>query len=118
MEIDLEQIRAAALASVAHGENIGESSWYDVSEYTGNMLMAQPDAEFSAIASSAVVLTLIERLERAEADARRLDSGVIMTSERDDFSEEYKRERRGLDLRAMIDEAVEAAKRDAQREAG
>ncbi|UCF25210.1 MAG: hypothetical protein JSV72_07340 [Ralstonia sp.] len=52
-----------------------------------------------------------ERLERAEADIRRLDSGVIMTSERNDFGEEYKCERRGLDLRAMIDEAMEAGKR-------
>jgi hypothetical protein len=34
-----------------------------------------------------------------------------MTSERNDFGEEYKCERRGLDLRAMIDEAMEAGKR-------
>lgn len=63
--------------------------------------------------SPETVVSLIERLERAEADIRRLDSGVIMTDERDDFGEEYKCERRGLDLRAMIDEAIEAGRKDA-----
>jgi hypothetical protein len=47
-------------------------------------------------------------------DKARLDSGVIMTSERDDIGEEYTCERRGLDLRAMIDAAMEAQERDKQ----
>lgn len=54
---------------------------------------------------------LLARLELAEADVRRLNSGVIMTNERDEFGEEYKCERRGLNLRAMIDEAIEAGQR-------
>lgn len=39
-------------------------------------------------------------------DAERLDSGCIMTHERDEFGEEYRCERRGLDLRTLIDEAI------------
>jgi hypothetical protein len=47
-------------------------------------------------------------------DRARLDSGVIMTSERDEFGEEYTCERRGLGLRAMIDAAMQAQERDKQ----
>lgn len=67
MELNLEQIKAAAMAAIARGEQIGESTWYSVSEYTGNMLMGQADAEYSALADPAAVLALIEEVERLSA---------------------------------------------------
>jgi hypothetical protein len=45
-------------------------------------------------------------------DTLRLDSGRIMTDERDEFGEEYQCDRRGIDLRAAIDAAMEEAKKD------
>ncbi|MBR8141169.1 hypothetical protein KDW46_02190 [Burkholderia vietnamiensis] len=45
-------------------------------------------------------------LEAAAADKRRLDSGCILTHERDEFGQEYECERRGLDLRERIDAAL------------
>ncbi|WP_025371774.1 hypothetical protein [Advenella mimigardefordensis] len=39
-------------------------------------------------------------------DKERLDSGCIITQERDDFGDEHSCERRGLDLRAAIDAAI------------
>ncbi len=74
------------------------------------------DAEMEESATGAYVsyedyAALLARLELAEADVRRLDSGVIMTSERDEFGEDYTCERRGLNLRAMIDEAILAGQR-------
>lgn len=47
-----------------------------------------------------------DELEALRRDAARLDSGCIMTHERDEFGMEYKCERRGVDLRAAIDEAM------------
>jgi hypothetical protein len=47
-------------------------------------------------------------VKAARADKARLDSGCIMTNERDEFGDEYKCERRGNDLRKMIDEAITA----------
>ncbi|WP_227461636.1 hypothetical protein [Cupriavidus pauculus] len=61
--------------------------------------------------AEARVRELEGQLAAAQADVARLDSGVIMTRERDDFGEEYNCERRGLNLRAMIDAAIEAGTR-------
>ena len=47
-------------------------------------------------------------VEALRKDKERLDSGCIMTHERDDFGLAYKSERRGLDLRAAIDDAIHA----------
>lgn len=45
-------------------------------------------------------------------DKARLDSGCIVTWDRDEFGEEYETERRGLDLRKRIDAAMEKGGRD------
>ncbi|MCY1314363.1 hypothetical protein D9M70_649910 [compost metagenome] len=47
-------------------------------------------------------------IEALRKDKDRLDSGCIMTHERDEFGQAYKSERRGLDLRAAIDDAIHA----------
>lgn len=52
-----------------------------------------------------VALALIAEVRAMREDKARLDSGCIVTHERDEFGEEYRCERRGNDLRAMIDEA-------------
>lgn len=48
------------------------------------------------------------RAENAELrkDKARLDSGMIMTPERDEFGETFLCERRGMDLREAIDAAM------------
>lgn len=61
--------------------------------------------------ADARVRELEGQLAAAQADVARLDSGVIMTQERDDFGDTYNCERRGLNLRAMIDAAIEAGQR-------
>lgn len=48
-----------------------------------------------------------EQVQAWKKDAERLDSGCIVTNERNDFGEEYTCERRGLNLRAAIDAAME-----------
>lgn len=72
-----------------------------------------------AMASStdlSCVLSVINSLAVVDAgllaDKARLDSGVIVTSESNEFGETYKCERRGNDLRAMIDEGMRLAARD------
>lgn len=52
-----------------------------------------------------VALALIAEVRALREDKARLDSGCIVTHERDEFGEEYRCERRGNDLRAMIDAA-------------
>lgn len=52
-----------------------------------------------------VALALIAEVRALREDKARLDSGCIVTYERDEFGEEYRCERRGNDLRAMIDAA-------------
>lgn len=66
------------------------------------------EGEFIAAASPDAILSLIAEVRALREDKARLDSGAIMTVERDEFGEEYRCERRGNDLRAMID----AARRD------
>lgn len=46
-------------------------------------------------------------LESAKQDSKRLDSGMIMIAGRDEFGEPTRTHARGLNLRQMIDEAVE-----------
>jgi len=46
------------------------------------------------------------RIAELEQDKARLDSGCIMTNERDEFGHEYQCERRGLNLRERIDAAL------------
>lgn len=52
-----------------------------------------------------VALALIAEVRALQEDKARLDSGCIVTHERDEFGEEYRCERRGNDLRTMIDAA-------------
>lgn len=82
---------------------------------------AEPGGKERIAAARERVRSLLASPGKAEAerdallkDKARLDSGVIMTSERDEFGEEYTCERRGLDLRAMIDAAMQAQERDKQ----
>lgn len=66
---------------------------------------AQANAAFSAAADRDTMLALIAEVRALREDKARLDSGCIVTHERDEFGEEYRCERRGNDLRAMIDAA-------------
>lgn len=63
------------------------------------------EAYFRAV-SPAKMLALIAEVRELRKDKARLDSGVIMTHERDEFGDEYTCERHGNDLRAMIDAAL------------
>ncbi|PIA74284.1 hypothetical protein CDR19_04260 [Ectopseudomonas toyotomiensis] len=49
---------------------------------------------------------------RLQLDKARLDSGCIVTNDRNEFGESYKTERRGMNLRASIDEAMAMHARD------
>ncbi|WP_425054743.1 hypothetical protein [Pseudomonas abyssi] len=54
-------------------------------------------------------------LEAASAaDKARLDSGCIMTNERDEFGHEYQCQRRGLNLRERIDAALAQQGKEAE----
>lgn len=64
-------------------------------------------ASYYAACNRTTILALLQHMRELKADKARLDSGMIMTRERDGSGREYKCHRRGLDLRAMIDEAVE-----------
>lgn len=46
-------------------------------------------------------------LESAKQDSKRLDSGMIIIAGRDEFGETTRTHARGLNLRQLIDEAVE-----------
>ncbi|MFM0324807.1 hypothetical protein [Caballeronia glebae] len=59
--------------------------------------MPDPSAELAA---------LRERIAGMEKDAQRLDSGCIVTTDYDEFGDQYMTERRGYDLRAAIDAAI------------
>jgi hypothetical protein len=50
--------------------------------------------------------SLRAEVEALRADKARLDSGMIMTWDRDQFGETHQTERRGMSLRAAIDEAI------------
>lgn len=52
---------------------------------------------------------LAAEVEALRADAERLDSGCILTQERDEFGEPYQRITTGIDLRAAIDAAKASA---------
>jgi hypothetical protein len=59
--------------------------------------------------------TLRQFIENAAADIARLDSGCIMTHDQDEWTDEIIGcERRGMNLRAAIDEALAAASRTPQ----
>jgi len=64
------------------------------------------------VVPAATVRALVGEVRALRKDKERLDSGCIMTSERDEFGESYKCERRGNDLRKMIDEAMAAVARE------
>lgn len=61
------------------------------------------------------IADLEKERDALKADAERLDSGCIVTHERDEFGAEYECERRGVDLRARIDAAMEINKRQSER---
>ncbi|WP_322979143.1 hypothetical protein [Pseudomonas sp. C11] len=46
------------------------------------------------------------QLEQLQQDKARLDSGCIITDDRDEFGESYRTEHCGMDLRTRIDEAM------------
>ncbi|MCK2122168.1 hypothetical protein [Pseudomonas sp. PNPG3] len=63
-------------------------------------------------AHDATVAVLRAQIADLTADKQRLDSGRIVTQERDEFGQPYNCERRGVDLRAAIDEAIALALKD------
>lgn len=99
MTLDLDRLEAAAnrmkgarsaaregAVSIIRALNAAKQEYDDASE---------PD----------ILLALIAEVRALREDKARLDSGAIVTYERDEFGEEYRCERRGNDLRAMIDAA-------------
>lgn len=50
--------------------------------------------------------SLRAEVKTLRADKARLDSGMIMTFDRDEFGETHQTERHGMNLRAAIDEAI------------
>lgn len=56
--------------------------------------------------SLAAIAALQAEVTALKADKARLDSGMIMTWDRDDFGEMHQTERHGMNLRAAIDEAI------------
>lgn len=63
-------------------------------------------------AHDATVAVLRAQIAELTKDKQRLDSGRIVTLQRDEFGHSYKCERRGLNLRAAIDEAMALALKD------
>lgn len=55
---------------------------------------------------SAEIARLTAELEEARKDVDQLNSGVIVTQDRDEFGEQYNCLRTGIDLRAAIDAAI------------
>lgn len=98
MTLDLDQLEAAAnrMKSARSAAREGAVSIRALNaarqEYDG---ASEPD----------ILLALIAEVRALREDKARLDSGCIVTHERDEFGEEYRCERRGNDLRAMIDAA-------------
>lgn len=66
-------------------------------------------------AYEARIAELEKERDALKVDGERLDSGCIVTHERDEFGAEYECERRGVDLRARIDAAMEINKRQNER---
>ena len=64
-------------------------------------------------AHDATVAMLRAQIADLTKDKQRLDSGRIVTLERDEFGHSYTCERRGLNLRAAIDDAMARALKDA-----
>ncbi|MFI8608527.1 hypothetical protein ACIGFL_09405 [Pseudomonas sp. NPDC077649] len=52
------------------------------------------------------------QVEQLLQDKARLDSGCIVTNDRDEFGRDYQTERRGVNLRASIDDAMARRARD------
>lgn len=52
------------------------------------------------------------QVEQLQQDKARLDSGCIVTNDRNEFGESYQTERRGMNLRASIDDAIARHARD------
>ncbi|MFY1021160.1 hypothetical protein [Ectopseudomonas khazarica] len=52
------------------------------------------------------------QVEQLLQDKARLDSGCIVTNDRNEFGESYQTERRGMNLRASIDDAIARHARD------
>ncbi len=49
---------------------------------------------------------MVRSVQALRKDAERLDSGCIITDDRNEFGEDYQTERRGINLRASIDAAM------------
>lgn len=94
----------------AHGE--------DFTDEQAALLPAQIE-EYQRLSEAQNILSLLEeicrlrvQIEQLLQDKVRLDSGRIVTNDRNEFGESYKTERRGMNLRASIDEAMAMHARD------
>jgi hypothetical protein len=99
MSLDLDEIQRIAEAGDSYGHISPALALELVAEV--RKLRAQIYADTTALGE------MNQELCELRKDKERLDSGVIMTRERDEFGDEYKCERRDNDLRKMIDEAME-----------
>lgn len=98
MTLDLDQLEAAAnrMKSARSAAREGAVS-------IGALNAAKQ--EYDDASEPDIFLALIAEVRTLREDKARLDSGCIVTHECDEFGEEYRCERRGNDLRAMIDAA-------------
>ncbi|KAA0089339.1 hypothetical protein CIW54_07690 [Paraburkholderia sp. T12-10] len=128
MTLDLDRLEALAKVATPgpwRGDRIDGTVKYDIvagdypnGEYTvvchgdngnasdgGYGFTSAENEDYALAANPSTILALIAEVRALREDKARLDSGCIVTHERDEFGEEYTCERRGNDLRAMIDAA-------------
>ena len=101
---------AVVMLRDAHGE--------DFTEEQAALFPAQQE-EYRRLTEPQEILSLLEengrlciQIEQLLQDKVRLDSGCIVTNDRNEFGESYQTERRGVNLRASIDDAIARHARD------
>lgn len=99
MTLDLDQLESAANRMKSARSAVREGA-------VSIRALNAAKQEYDDASEPDILLALIAEVRALREDKARLDSGCIVTNERDDFGEEYKCERRGNDLRKMIDEAI------------
>ncbi|MGF6837039.1 hypothetical protein QF001_000906 [Paraburkholderia youngii] len=132
MTIDLDKLEALAKAATPgpwRGDRIDGTVKYDIvaGDYphgkyeivcrgdNGNNFgfMKAEDEDYALAANPTAILELIAEVRALREDKERLDSGCIITTDYDEFGDKTKTERRGNNLRQMIDEAMARAKEKA-----
>lgn len=71
-----------------------------------DVVVSTDDIRMYFNSTSAEIARLTKELEEARKDTDRLNSGIILTQDRDDFGDQNNCLRTGIDLRAAIDAAI------------